>query len=156
MKSLTLFRHAKTERDSDTGRDFDRRLAERGLKDAPRMGEEIRKLGLDYDLVLSSPAARAAETATLAGLSPRYDERIYDASAGELLAIVQEADDGSDRLMMVGHNPGFERLASRLLGQAVEMPTGSLMEIAIPVDQWREAGDGGGRLVSFLKPKELT
>jgi len=74
MKSLTLFRHAKTERESSTGRDFDRRLAARGHRDAPRMGKEIRKLGLDYDLVLSSPAARAAETAELAGLSPRYDD----------------------------------------------------------------------------------
>jgi phosphohistidine phosphatase len=156
MKSLTLFRHAKTERDSETGRDFDRHLAERGLKDAPRMGEEIRKRGLEYDLILSSPAARASETASLAGLAPRYDERIYDASAGQLLAIVQEADDGSDRLMMVGHNPGFERLASRLLGQAVEMPTGSLVEIAVPVDQWREVSDGTGRLACFLKPKELA
>jgi phosphohistidine phosphatase len=155
MKSLTLFRHAKTERESSTGRDFDRRLAARGHRDAPRMGEEIRKLGLYYDLVLSSPAARAAETAELAGLSPRYDDRIYDASAGELLAIVQHADDSVSRMMMVGHNPGFDRLASRLVAQTLEMPTGALVEIDLPVDQWTEAGDGNGRLVRFLKPKEL-
>src|SRR4029453_14944422 len=155
MKSLTLFRHAKTERESDSGRDFDRRLADRGQRDAPRMGEEIRKLDLGYDLVLSSPAARATETAQLAGLSARYDERIYDASAGELLAIVQHADDSVDRLLMVGHNPGFEGFVSRLIGQNLEMPTGSLIEINLPVDQWREAGDGGGRVVRFLKPKDL-
>jgi phosphohistidine phosphatase len=155
MKNLTLFRHAKTERDSATGRDFDRRLAERGERDAPRMGEEIRKLGLSYDLVLSSPAARAAETATLAGLDPRFDQRIYDALAGELLAIVQQSEDPVERLMMVGHNPGFERLASRLLGQQLEMPTGSLVEIHLPIDNWSDAADGSGRLVRFLKPKEL-
>jgi phosphohistidine phosphatase len=156
MKSVTLFRHAKTERDSTSGRDFDRRLNERGERDAPRVGKEIRDLGLDYDLVLCSPAARAAETAELAGLSPRYDQRIYDASAGELLSIVQDADDQVGRLMMVGHNPGFERLASKLLGNPVEMPTGSLVEIQLPVDQWRESGVGAGKLVRFLKPKELT
>lgn len=156
MKSLTLFRHAKTERDSTTGRDFDRRLNERGELDAPRMGEAIRKLGLDFDLILSSPAARAAETAELAGLSPRFDQRIYDASAGELLGIVHEADDGIDRLAMVGHNPGFERLASKLLGNDVEMPTASLLEIQLPVESWRDAGRGDGRLVRFLKPKELA
>ena len=71
MKSLTLFRHAKTQRDSLTGRDIDRQLNERGERDAPRMGEELRTLGLDYDLILSSPAARAAQTAELAGLAPR-------------------------------------------------------------------------------------
>ena len=155
MKSLTLLRHAKTERDSTSGRDFDRRLNERGQRDAPRMGEEIRGLGLDLDLVLSSPAARAAETAELAGLAPRYDQRIYDASAGELLSIVQEADDQIESLLMVGHNPGFERLASKLLGHPVEMPTGSLVEIQLPVDQWLEAGAGAGQLIRFLKPKEL-
>ena len=156
MKSLTLFRHAKTERDSTTGRDFDRRLNDRGELDAPRMGEAIRNLGLDFDLILSSPAARAAETAELAGLSPRFDQRIYDASAGELLGIVHEADDGIDRLAMVGHNPGFERLASKLLGNDVEMPTASLLEIQLPVESWRDAGRGDGRLVRFLKPKELA
>lgn len=155
MKSLTLFRHAKTERDSDSGRDFDRRLIERGQNDSRRMGKEIGKQGLSFDLVLSSPAARAAETAELAGLSPRYDQRIYDASAGDLLAIVQQTSDESGHLAMIGHNPGFERLASRLLGGSVEMPTGSLIEIGLPVDSWRDAGDGGGQLIRFLKPKEL-
>ena len=156
MKSLTLFRHAKTERDSTSGRDFDRRLNDRGERDAPKVGEEIRKLGLDYDLVLSSPAARAAETAELAGLAPRYDQRIYDASAGELLAILQEADNEVQRLLMIGHNPGFERLASRLLGANFEMPTGSLLEIELPVDHWRDAGTVQGRLARFIKPKELA
>ena len=155
MKSLTLFRHAKTERDSDTGRDFDRRLIERGHNDSKRMGREIRELGLEFDLVLSSPAARAAETAELAGLKPRFDERIYDAATGSLLEIVQSADNEIDRLAIVGHNPGFERLASKLIGQSVEMPTGSLVEIEIPVDRWEEAGKANGRLVRFLKPKEL-
>jgi phosphohistidine phosphatase len=154
VKSLILFRHAKTERESESGRDFDRRLQERGQRDARKIGEEIRQQGLEYDLVLSSPAARAAETAELAGLSPRFDDRIYDASAGELLAIVQGADDAIDRLMLVGHNPGFERLASRITGKETEMPTGSLIEIQLPIDSWSEAGNGSP--VRFLKPKELA
>ena len=155
MKSLTLFRHAKTERDSTTGRDFDRRLIERGQRDANRMGQEIRSLGLEFDLVLSSPAARAAETADLAGLTPRFDDRIYDAATSELLAIVQSAGDEIHRLAMVGHNPGFERLAGKLIGQYVEMPTGSLIEIGIPVERWVESADASGRLIRFIKPKEL-
>lgn len=155
MKSLTLFRHAKTERDSASGRDFDRRLAERGRTDAPRIGEELRKLGLDYDLILSSPAARAAETAEMAGMSARFDERIYDATADELLAVVQGTDNKVNRLMMVGHNPGFERLASQLVGYFVEMPTASIVEIDIASDQWNEAGGTGARLTRLIKPKEL-
>lgn len=154
MKSLTLFRHAKTERDSASGRDFDRRLEERGRRDAERIGAEIRQEALQFDLVLSSPAARAAETAELAGLSPRFDERIYDASAGELLAMVQDVDDAVERLMLIGHNPAFGRLASQLTGQDLDMPTGSLLEIRLPVERWAETGSGSP--VRFLKPKELA
>lgn len=155
MKSLTLFRHAKTERESLTGRDIDRQLDERGERDAPKVGQEIRRLGLDYDLILSSPAARAAQTAELAGLTPRFDERIYDAPPGRLLAIAQEAEDAVGSLMLVGHNPGFERLASMLIGEDIEMPTGSLIEIELPIVSWRDAGIEPGRDVRFLKPKEL-
>lgn len=153
MKSLTLFRHAKADQDSATGLDFDRRLAKRGRDDAARIGREIRDLGLGFDVILASPAARAAETAELAGLSPRFDERIYDASADELLAIAQDADDAIGRLMFIGHNPGFERLASRLAGQELSMPTGSLIEIELPIESWRLAASG--RLALMLGPKDL-
>ena len=155
MNRLALFRHAKTERDSDSGRDFDRRLTERGRSDARRIGEEIRDLGLVPELILSSPAARAAETAQLAGLAPRFDQRIYNASAGELLALVQDCDETVSSLMLIGHNPGFEQLASRLIGQHCDMPTGSLAEMELPVDRWPDAGNGAARLVRLLQPKEL-
>ena len=153
MKRLALFRHAKTERDSDSGRDFDRRLADRGRSDARRLGEEIRELGLKFDLILSSPAARAAETAEIAGLTPRFDQRIYNASAGELLAMVQDCDDSMSSIMLIGHNPGLEQLASRLIGRHVEMPTGSMIEMEFSADRWRDAGEA--RLLRFLQPKEL-
>jgi len=155
MKSLTLLRHAKSERDSPDGSDFARSLNERGRSDAARMGEEIQRLGLRYDLVLASPAQRVVETLDGAGISPGFDRRIYDASTGDLLAIVQEADDQVERLMMVGHNPGFERLAGRLTGGAVDFPTGALVEIILPIDHWRDAGEGSGRLARFIRPKEL-
>jgi len=155
MQSLTLFRHAKTERESDTGRDFDRRLNERGRKDAARMGREIRKLGLKFDLLLSSPASRAVETAELADLPAQYDERIYDASMRQLLDLVRNSDASVASLLMVGHNPGFEQLASMLVGAPVIMPTGSLAEIELAVDGWAEVERGSGTLVRFIKPKEL-
>ncbi len=153
MKSLTLFRHAKTDRDSETGRDFDRRLTDQGRDDARRIGEEIGELGLEFGLILSSPASRAAETAELAHLTPRFDPRIYNASPGDLLDIVREADDAIDRLILIGHNPGFERLAARLAGQELAMPPGALAEIDLPIESWRDIE--AGRLARLLKPKEL-
>jgi len=155
MKSLTLFRHAKTERESASGRDFDRRLNERGRSDAERMGKEIRELGLDFDTVLCSPANRATETAQLAGLKSQLDESIYDAPTGDLLSLARSSDDSAARVLMVGHNPGFERLASQLVGESIEMPTGSLIEVELPIEKWRDLEVGSGRIVRFIKPKEL-
>lgn len=157
MKSLTLLRHAKSERDSSGG-DFERSLNDRGRADSRRMGTEIRDLCLRYDLVLASPARRVVETlAGVGGLSPNLDRRIYNAATDELLEIVVETDDGIDRLLLVGHNPGMEQLAARLTGKAVdEMPTGALAEIELPEEQWRDVGKGSGRLVRLLKPKDLV
>ena len=156
MKTLALFRHAKTERESSSGRDFDRALTERGQEDAAGVGEEIRRLGLQFDLILASPARRSLETVDAARLpEANHDQRIYDASTGQLLEIVQGAGDAIERLMLVGHNPGFARLASRLLGDTVEMPTGSLVEIELPADDWGTIGESSGRLVRFLRPKDL-
>ena len=157
MKRLTLYRHAKTERDSPSGRDFDRQLTEQGRDDAARVGQEVRGLGLNFDRILLSPARRAVETADRAGLpEPRTEERIYNASAEQLRAIVESVDDEIKNLMLIGHNPGFERLASRLLGETIEMPTGSLIEIELPADGWREAIRSTGRMIRFLKPKVLS
>lgn len=157
MKSLTLLRHAKTEADSASGDDVDRELTDSGRQDADRVGSEIRDLGLEYDLVLASPARRAAQTVErVGGLTPNWDGRIYNAATEDLLGIVRSAPAEVDRLMVVGHNPGFERLASRLLGQHLEMPTGSLIEIELATDSWREIEEGSGRAVRFLKPKELA
>lgn len=157
MNSLTLLRHAKSERDSPDGSDIARPLNQRGRADSRRMGEEMRRLGLDFDLVLASPAQRVVETAEgVGGLSPQFDRRIYDASARELLDIIREVDDRVDRLMLVGHNPGFERLAAQLTGgEVADFPTGALVEIELPIDHWHEAGEAG-RLVRFVKPKALA
>lgn len=158
MKTLTLLRHAKSERESPSGEDFDRPLNERGRRDSARMGEEIRCLGLRFDLVLASPARRAVETVEEVGqLDPRFDHRIYEATADQLLDIVRSADDDVESLLLVGHNPGFERLAARFTGNQIDdLPTAAVVELELPIEQWREAGGEAGRLVRFIRPKELA
>ena len=155
MKRLTLYRHAKAERDSPSGRDFDRQLTGEGRGDAARIGKEVRALGLRFDRILVSPARRAQETAEGAGLAAGADERIYNATVEQLMTIVEAADEGTGSLMLVGHNPGFEQLASRLLGKSVDMPTGSLIEIELPAGVWDNAVRATGRMIRFLKPNEL-
>src|SRR5215510_11215253 len=116
MKTLLLLRHGKSSRDDPALDDFDRPLNERGVGDAKLSGKYARRQKVKPDLVLSSPATRARDTAELfiaaAGLKNTlaYDERIYEASARSLLQVISEFDDSYESVLLVGHNPGFEDL----------------------------------------------
>lgn len=162
MKALYLLRHAKSSWKETGLRDFDRPLNNRGREAAPLVGRFIRKGRLRIDVVLSSPATRARQTAALvkesAGLSaePLYDERIYEADAGRLLEVVRQAAASADALMLVGHNPGMEELVELLTGERREMPTAALACISLDVEKWGKVRAGAGRLEWLVRPKELA
>jgi phosphohistidine phosphatase len=168
MKTLTLLRHAKSGWDSPVARDFDRRLNARGRKAARAMGREMKRLGLGYDRILASPAARITETLTeLAqgyggAVATDFDEHIYLASVETLLEIVRAADDAHGRLLIVGHNPGMEQLAFLLAEAgalrdriAAKYPTGALAELRFEGPGWRDVAAGAGRLERFIRPRDL-
>lgn len=169
MKSLTLLRHAKSGWDDAAVRDFDRPLNPRGRRAARAVGAEMRAQGLVFDLVLASPARRVVETleevaAGYGEIAPEYDERIYLATATTLLDIVRHAPDTADRLLLVGHNPGFEELALRLSRRdedplraqiEVKYPTGTVAEIELPVDRWTDVTERRGRIRRFIRPRDL-
>ncbi|WP_114954244.1 SixA phosphatase family protein [Sphingosinicella terrae] len=171
MKILTLLRHAKSGWDDPALRDFDRPLNKRGRRAARTIGREMRSRGIDFDAVIASPAARVVETlADLADgygrpIHADYDERAYLATAAALLELVRQADDGADRLLLVGHNPGLESLALLLTREeegdglrrvlAEKYPTATLAEIALPIDHWHDVEAGAGRLSRFIRPRDV-
>ena len=168
MKTLTLLRHAKSTWDDPVSTDFDRPLNKRGRRAARTVGRELKSQGLRFDRVVASPALRVIETLDeIAGgygapLDPRYDKRLYLASPAVLLDIIHEADDETERLMIVGHNPGLERLALLLTNGeglrnevAIKYPTATVAEISLPVRQWRDVTEGIGALVRFIRPRDL-
>ena len=121
----------------------------------------MRERGLRPDLIISSPAQRARETIALvleaSGLETelRYDERIYEATAGRLVEILEGVEDDKQEVMLVGHNPGFENLIAHLTGESRRVPTAALARILLDAEKWAEAGARGGRLEGLVKPKEL-
>lgn len=161
MKTLLLLRHAKSDWDDVSLRDFERPLAPRGRRDAPRMGEALKQRGPLPDLVISSPASRARETieaviqAADLKASLQFDESIYGASSAELMTLIRRLPASSDCALVVGHNPGFEDLVARLTGHAERMPTAGLACIEFQTDSWENIEDGEGRLSWFLTPKKL-
>lgn len=161
MKTLFMLRHAKSDWGDASLKDFDRPLASRGERDAPRIGKALKERGPLPDLIVSSPAARAKATAEAfilaAGLeiTPQFEGGIYEAHSAELMRIIRNLPDTSDCAMMVGHNPGFENTVSRLTNTDTHMPTAALACIEFSIDRWEDVEDGQGRLVWLLTPKQL-
>jgi phosphohistidine phosphatase len=121
-RRIVLLRHAKA--DWPAVPDHERPLAERGRKEAPAAGRRLVDLGIPLDLALCSSAARTRETWKLAvhELSHRprtvYEDRLYDATLGDLLALLTETPEDVDDLLLIGHNPGMHALADALAGKA--------------------------------------
>lgn len=169
MKTLTLLRHAKSDWSDGVARDFDRPLNARGRHAARTMGAHMAAQRLGFDRVLASPALRVKDTLDEvergygAPLPRDYDERVYLASASTLLDLVRETGDAIGRLLLVGHNPGLEDLALALAADdadspmrrevEIKYPTATLAEIALDAERWGDAG--GGRLLRFVRPRDL-
>ncbi len=123
MDRLILLRHGKAEAESDSGEDFDRRLAARGAEATAATAARLAGLGLVADLVLVSPAARTRETWVAAQpASPkagvRFEDDLYHADSTEIWAIAERAGADAGTVMVVGHNPGIQELSARLLIEA--------------------------------------
>jgi phosphohistidine phosphatase len=170
MKTLTLLRHAKSSWDGSAASDFGRPLSKRGHKAARTVGRELKNRGIAFDAVVASPAARVVETIEDfaegygSPIRPRFDPRLYLASAATLLSVVREADDSTGHLLLIGHNPGLEALALLLTRDdgnglrrelATKYPTATVAEIALPIDHWTEAEAGQGELARFIRPRDL-
>lgn len=135
-RTLILLRHAKSDW-SLSADDIDRPLAERGQAQAPLAGRWLASNAGRIDLAIVSPARRARETwelvaAELASAPPaRVDDLVYAASADRLLDVVRDVPDDVHTVVLVGHNPGMEQLASLLAGRDVIMRTANIAEIGI-------------------------
>jgi len=174
MRRLMLLRHAKTENDAPSGRDQDRRLDDRGRRDAAEIGGWIARHPPFPDSVLISPAMRSYQTWDIAWEAMKdavpapkldYPAELYGADASDLLRIVHAAAAGDpQRLMLVGHNPGLHELAFALAGTgkvegrsalADNLPTSGLAVIDFDIDDWRDVSFRRGRLELFVSPKLL-
>jgi phosphohistidine phosphatase len=148
MKTLMLVRHAKSSWEHPGASDHDRPLNHRGRRDAPDMGRRLAERELVPDRILSSTALRAHTTAQLMAEALGYDvddiildERLYAASADEVLRVIGELDSEVGTAMVVGHNPETASLAHRFSRDIGEMPTCAAAVFTFDVDAWYELED---------------
>ena len=147
MRELILLRHAHAEPASTGQADLDRPLSAVGLAEAEAAGKWLKENNLQPDCVLCSPARRTRETLeAVVGVTGffehRLDDKVYD-TPGTLIGLVDDRKD-IERLMIVGHNPGLERLAALLTtGETSEyrgMPPAGVAVLSFPKEAVIEPG----------------
>jgi phosphohistidine phosphatase len=162
MKSLLIMRHGKSSWKEAGLTDHERPLSKRGRKDAPRMGELLNEERIIPELVLTSSAKRARDTAEAAvdasGYIPevRHLPGLYQADADSYINALHRLPADIDRVMVVGHNPDLEELVYTLTGESFRMPTCALVHVSLPINTWADLDDETeGKLVDSWLPKEL-
>jgi phosphohistidine phosphatase len=169
MPTLYLLRHAKSSWDEPSLADRDRPLSARGRNAAGALAGFIESTParIAPSLVLCSPARRAVETLEQirASLGEQaqvmVEEDLYGATAGDLLHRLRSVPEGTDPVMLIGHNPAIQELAlgiarggNRLEQLRGKFPTGALATLAIP-GPWRGLVGGSGELQALVVPRDL-
>lgn len=166
MKLLSLLRHGEAEQPLGVV-DRDRNLSSYGAQMTPRLGRRLEQRGFMPDLVISSTATRALETARImcfelgcdVDLLQQKDE-IYQATLHHLLRIVQGIDESLSHVLIVGHNPSLSDLATFLCGPHQKVPTHmstcALVRIELPVEYWALVDSPVGRFVEYDTPENMN
>jgi phosphohistidine phosphatase len=151
-QQLWFLRHGEAE-PHDVRPDVDRRLTERGEEQSRVAGRALAKLGISFQLVVTSPRIRALDTARLACQELGSDFVVDDAlSSGfeldDALALAHAAGEDK-RVLFVGHNPDFVQIVHDVTGGEVEMKKGGVAGV-------RMRAQRRGELLVLLRPRELV
>ena len=161
-KELLIMRHAKSAWNTGAPNDFSRPLKKRGRSAAKRIGDALSRLGWIPDKIIVSPAKRVLQTCELIGLNvpTQEDKRIYASSLPDLLAVLSDVPDTTNKVMLIGHNPGLEELLLHLAPTAERQKNGKLLttanvaRIQIP-GSWNSLNNTKGLLLGHIRPKEM-
>ena len=167
MKILGLLRHAKSDWDDTAQRDFDRGLNDRGRKGAALIGKHIADHGINWDVLIASPAERVKLTVSdaLPQFDPVFDQRLYLASADTILETVEAHGQDHESVLIAGHNPGLQDVLLELVSPSkendlfreatVKFPTATYAVLECDIDAWSELKKYVGELVHFARPRDL-
>ena len=162
MKTLLLFRHAKSDWGAEFGHDHERPLNKRGKRAAKRMGQYLATVGCLPDRVVVSSAVRAVKTVELAAAAGNWNceveitDGLYEADPGRVVELIQQQPDDRDTVLFTGHEPTFSATASLLIGGGeLRMPTAAIACIEFEAERWSDVKPPAGRLAWLVTPKLL-
>ena len=167
---LYLLRHAKSSWDFPDLEDIDRPLAPRGERAADRMKRYIAVADIRPDLVLCSPALRAQQT--LERVMPALGDQavvetsrdLYGRGPRAMIDLLQNTRSGVSSVMLIGHNPDIQSLATLLAGSGDEaerarlenkLPTGALATFVFRGNTWIGLGPGTCELHNLTRPRDI-
>ncbi len=163
MKRVIMIRHAKSDWGDERREDFERPLNKRGQKDAPFMGELLKNADVRPDIILTSPAIRALDTAVAiqkaykpADVELKKIDAFYPGNIQSFRDTLKKLHNSLETVFLVGHNPAMESFLEDLLTGSflsVKFPTAGTALIALSVDKWKEMEEAKGELHWFLAPK---
>lgn len=143
MKRVYLLRHGKTEKTSESGEDFDRRLKTKGEEDVRAVAVKLADEGIHIDRIYSSSAVRAITSAqiaaeSLASSAPEQRDELYQAEKEDYLELLRSLDRSTETVIIVGHNPTLEETAEGFLGKHREIGTAHIMWLEFDCDDWSQ------------------
>jgi phosphohistidine phosphatase len=147
-RQLWLLRHGEAEAHGDVG-DAERRLTDKGRRQAVAAGRALANLELEFEAVLTSPRIRALDTASLACRELGIDLTLHEPLGGgfqrsEAADLLEELT-GDGRLLLVGHEPDFSQLVHDFTGGRVDLKKGGIAGIR----------PATGELFVLLRPREI-
>lgn len=159
MKKLYLLRHAKSSWINPFIKDFDRALNDKGLNDAIKVSSFLGEKNSEIDLILTSNAKRALETTNEIKKCVKVkniieESQLYNADASRIENLIYNTDDSINNLMIVGHNPGLNLFAYKLLDLTNNIETSSYLEIDLDINNWKNITKGVSNLKLHYIPSE--
>jgi phosphohistidine phosphatase len=159
MLSLHILRHANTLSSSVTGKDVDRELSPKGLKQSEVLASFLKMNNLQPEVIFCSAAKRTRQTLKEVQKKFKFDNKVqfkdelYLASMGEMFDFVSNLSSENDALI-IGHNNGISDLITYLTDDFIDIPTCTFVTLSFDVDNWYEISKGLAKMDVYFSPKE--
>lgn len=163
MKTLYVIRHAKSSWADMSLPDHDRPLLPAGMRKTQRIVGFLKSKKIKPDLMLSSTAVRALETAKLIaegiGYSPdqiKTDSNMYHASSGTIFNELYGLSNDIESVMIFGHNPTFTYFVNKFIDPPIDnLPTSGFVGIEFDTNNWEEINEADYRVRFVVFPRML-
>ncbi|MFH0866244.1 MAG: histidine phosphatase family protein [Bacteroidota bacterium] len=146
MKTLYIVRHAKSSWDFPELPDVERPLIEKGINNTKKIIKELNEKKITVDMIVSSHAKRAYETARLMATGINFpvekievSRHVYQVDRDDIFNIIFSQNDELDSLMIIGHNPILTQFANLFLNDKIDLlPTSGVISLGFETDKWIE------------------